>query len=381
MHILFFSRDYGSIQTTIPLILYFIKKDVRISVISFSVSGEFYRQYGIPFETIGYGVEDPGLNGWIDEKLDQLRPDIVVSGSSPRKKESVLTPEQMMITAARRRCIPSLGILDYWGMYRERFHGTDGRLNPDLIPDRLCVLDQLCYNNLIDLGLPGDRMTITNNPWMDGLAADSDDYIAIRSRTDGARDLSVLFISQPLEENAVTGNYDWTQYDLFQALLRSLGSHRHSGRNILVVWLHPDENPVKWEQVISDYDSGSNWEIIIEQERTKRRIANADFIVTSHSTLVYNALYYGTPCVSLRFNTRSVQEHVLDRLNLIEIIEGETGLDNAVGRRGKEDWEKIRRDILEKKKRMSRDGVFFSDGKATDRVVREIESIVGKGTR
>ena len=48
-----------------------------------------------------------------------------------------------------------------------------GGSTPALIPDRLCVLDRMCRDDLVDLGLPDHRLVTTHNPALDDLVKEA----------------------------------------------------------------------------------------------------------------------------------------------------------------------------------------------------------------
>lgn len=88
--------------------------------------------------------------------LGEMRPDVVVATNSPRS-------EQAAIEAAHALGIPTLSMVDLFALpgdpYRER----------SVHADRITVLSEGTRHNLVDAGVPADRIVVTGNPAFDAL--------------------------------------------------------------------------------------------------------------------------------------------------------------------------------------------------------------------
>ena len=89
--------------------------------------------------------------------LAQLAPDVLVATNSPRS-------EQAAIEAARALGMPSLSMVDLFALpgdpYRER----------KLHADRIAVLSEGTRRNLVEAGVPADRIVVTGNPAFDAFS-------------------------------------------------------------------------------------------------------------------------------------------------------------------------------------------------------------------
>jgi hypothetical protein len=89
--------------------------------------------------------------------LSELRPDVVVATNSPRS-------EQAAVEAAQALGIPTLSMVDLFALpgdpYRTR----------TVHADRITVLSDATLRNLLDAGVPRERIVVTGNPAFDGLA-------------------------------------------------------------------------------------------------------------------------------------------------------------------------------------------------------------------
>lgn len=304
--------------------------------------------------------------------LDSTGAELVLLGSSPARGPSPETPEQFLILEARQRGVPSLSVQDYWGMYAERF-SRDGRsLARDLLPDRLCVLDRRALSDLEAFGVDRNRMAITHNPWLDQVAAQAANGGAPR-RQPG---LTMLLASQPLDAMRHVRNWPYDQYTLFRHLVAALpptpAGHPPAMVRILP---HPSEDVARWRAVLSQPLPGH---VVAELclDRTSETLREVDYLVTSHSTMAYEALYFGTPCLSLRPTNEPVPSLWIE----------EAGL--SVGFRGAQELREFlvshdpaaeRQRILQLKRDLVAAGLFFCDGRATERVAAEVHRLLAAG--
>lgn len=83
--------------------------------------------------------------------IDELTPSVVVSTASPRS-------EQAAIEAAVRRGIPTLTMMDLFGLPHDNY------LRNKIFADRITVLSSFVRSNLIAAGIDGDRIAVTGCP-------------------------------------------------------------------------------------------------------------------------------------------------------------------------------------------------------------------------
>lgn len=300
--------------------------------------------------------------------LDTFKPDLVLSGSSPARGHAPETPEQFAILESRRRGISSVAVLDYWGMYLERF-SRDGRLlDVDLLPDRLCVLDRQSWSELRTMGVAPERMSITHNPWLDRLVAQSS-VSHTRIQESPVPGITVVLASQPLAEMRHMRHWPYDQYDLFEQLLHAMGGLAGHGRAAtLQVLVHPSENVIRWRALLAPRGHGGV-QVELCQGDVHERLRQADLFVTSHSTLAYEALYFGTPCLSLRPTGRNTMSLWIEEAGLARLFQETETLRHYLE---KVDLAEERLRIQKLREELTVAGMFFSDGSATERVMQEV---------
>lgn len=259
-------------------------------------------------------------------------------------------------------------------MYVERFSRDGQSLAVDLLPDHLCVLDRKSWSDLRAMGVAVERMSITHNPWLDRLVTQSSVPHA-QSHASSTHGITVMLASQPLAEMRRLRNWTYDQYDLFEQLLLALDELTSLGRvATLQVMPHPSEDLTRWQTLI---DRGGHGRVQVElcQGNTRERMRQADLLVTSHSTLAYEALYFCTPCVSLRPTGRNTMSLWIEEAGLARLFQEAETLRHYLKT---VDLAKERLRLQKLREELKVTGMFFSAGSATERVMQEVLRLLQK---
>ncbi|HYD75001.1 hypothetical protein [Ramlibacter sp.] len=375
--ILALSRDRGSMQAIAPVVAALAQADgVDVITVATRESLPVLGQLGLlasPLDEAGFG-EDP--QQCMQALFDACRPDLVLSGSGPARGRPPESPEQFAILESRRRGLPSVAVQDFWGMYVERFSRDGASLAEDLLPDRLCVLDRRALSELQAFGVPADRMAVTHNPWLDALVAQAEVPVPDAARAHPGA-IRVVLASQPLSAMREVRNWPYDQFTLFEQLLAAMPAPAAGGGpSAIDVVPHPSEDLARWHDRLA---APRRPDVAVELHggSTRELLRTADFLVTSHSTLAYEALYLGTPCISLRPADRPVMRLWIDDAGLSTEFRDAQALRDYLLRA---DPAAERRRVLALKRELGAAGLFFSDGGATARVQREVERLLSGGT-
>jgi hypothetical protein len=309
--------------------------------------------------------------------FDAHRPELLLSGSSPARGAAPETPEHFAILEARRRGLRSLAILDYWGMYEERFSRDGHSISPDLLPDRLCVLDQRASAELAAIGVPANRIAVTHNPWLDRLVARTT-AAAVVQPGKSARKITVLLASQPLAETRVARRWLYDQFDLFECLLDAMPVQTTPELHAtLQVLPHPSEDIARWKALLASAVR-SDVKVELRVDRVIDLLQDADYLVTSHSTLAYEALYFGTPCISLHPGVENVKRFWMEDIGLSRFFHDGVALRQYLLA---SDPAGERQRVLTRKRELLASSQFFSDGRATERVLQEVNYLLDSSRR
>jgi len=301
--------------------------------------------------------------------LNVYQPDIIITGSSRPYDYEPITPEQLFIEIAKEKKIISISILDYWGKYLERFSSFDGEFNLSFVPDKICALDQISMKSLLSLGIIKDDVEITHNPNFDQIVSET---VNSKSRlVSDKTEFNVLFISQPLIESEDKYNQGYSQIDMFNNLIKFLSLWEPQAFKHVQVWLHPKEDKNKWNMMISEASSECI-RIDISEQRNNDIFEWSDFLVSGFSTLMYQALYYLLPVISMQIGLNKKDQLITNDLDLSiplyttdEIDVFSKSFDISLHSR-----------MLEKQKnKLTSENIFFSDGLATQRIVHLINNM------
>ena len=360
-----FARDEGSIQAIAPVIAELQKRgDVDARALAFDPDARPYVECGARVDKVDLEafIADPRAFG--RHILRRWQPDVVLLGSSAPTGLAPNTPEQYITVACHDARVCSVAVLDAWGYYAERFGMTAGS-GQTCLPDVICALDRLCEDELRQMGVPAANIVVTHNPWLDRIAIP--DSFALTRRHHET--LNVLFVSQPLLENRGVRNWPYTQHELFRSLAGAVRRVRERRPVQLTVWLHPFENRETWSGPLDD---ARDIAPTLCEKRGLEMYAEVDVVVTSHSTLVYEALHAGIPCINLRPGDPPLARHLPDIVGLTAKALNEEELAAQLLRVD----ETTRGALKEARLRLSTQGIFFSDGRATERVVATIDAVL-----
>jgi hypothetical protein len=361
--VLFLSRDHASVQAIAPVAAELSRHPgIDPVAMSFDSGDSTYGRFGlraIPVDETRFFAD---REGFIHELLLSVRPHLIISGSSVPTASPPETPEQFLSRAAHARGIPTMCVLDTWNYYRERFAiGSDTSREQWLLPSTICALDRVCFEDLRLLGVPANRIEITHNPWLDEVARASMQKLRDLDVPPGENMFSVLFASQPLAQTRHRRNWPYTQYDLFDMLWVAMNRVHGARPKQVIVWLHPKESRDEWR---TRGRSDGDVSMVISEERGSPVLKGVDVLVTSHSTVAHEALYFHTPCIMLRPDKPPLEQSLPDRLGLTTIV---SSADDLV-RQLEAPTGALRLRLAGRKRELLAEGTFFSNGGATARV-------------
>lgn len=142
----------------------------------------------IAFESakIAFGREDLDFKTWKDYEffeedpkvkditidsakkiLDSEKPDLVFVGSSTELEHN--GPEKALIIAAKEMGVPTLGVLDISGNHELRFKDLENNVEGAAMPGVLCVPDETATNRILNEveGVTKNQLVFTGNPFYD----------------------------------------------------------------------------------------------------------------------------------------------------------------------------------------------------------------------
>lgn len=376
--IIFFSRDYGGVQAIIPVVETLTNHDfIKTVVLSYENSGELFHNVGIETRAIPSIDNEEKKESYFDKIIRKYKPCMVVTGTSRISKGEIRTPEQTLTKVARRSGIKVIAVLDFWGFYEERFPRLNGKFVKDYLPNIVCCLDKQCESDLIALGMPIQNLKITHNPHIDRVIS----WVTNEKKNqNNARALNVLYVSQPIRENGLAEELGFDQESNFFALLSVFEKEPWFDREVTIwLWIHPKETQVNWGSIISQNnqrfsDGGNHVSIVHDTNKSYDIFNKLDLVCSYYSTVLYDAIYFSVPCISISIGKKSGATNSLLITNQLGLSRSISTTDELVRFINKSDFQQLKYELSEKISILKKKQIFISDGSATNRVVEEIES-------
>ena len=367
--LLFISKDPGGVNSLIPIIKTCQKsKNFHCIVFSHKLSENMYikeRIAHLPLEKFDYSTKKKEA---VEKILFYYKPDIIITGSSRPYYHEPLTPEQLFIKYSKNKNIYSISIIDYWGNYIERFSAYGEELNTEFVPNKICALDNTSMKSLIDIGINKENIIITHNPFYDAFVKKT---IKLKSRKNNQKsELYILFVSQPLIEAKQIYNQGFTQIEIFDYFLTFLKEWKCKKPKNVLVWLHPKENQKKWNKIVN-YARSELINITVDKNRSEKIFERIDFVVSGFSTVLYQSLYYLLPTISIQIGLNKKDQLITNELNLSKPLYTKEDLYKFANNF---DINLSSKMLTKRKNYLQNKKIFFSDGLATNKIIKLINS-------
>lgn len=358
-------RDVGCAQTLLPVFRSLVREGIALDIFCFGAASLLLKKEGVRHNCMDEFVKLENLKIKVKQLFDKNPYDFTLLGSSPSINQ-VLTPEQLTTHYSNEHLVPSVMVLDYWGLYKERFCNQYGDLVHSYLPTSLGVLDQRCMSDLISLGIPSEKMFISHNPWLDKIVNKTESTQHKKNSTlRNSSAIRLAFISQPLRMLR-TSLDAIPQRRMFEKFMLDLPKGREFEIEVI---LHPAESLEYWEAIDS---SMSNIKISKLGKYDRKDIfSDVDATISFDSTLVYEALHLRIPNITLGYDERFRYSYLND-LGLTQVLSNKTEIFDYFT---KFDPMKSKEALIAKSAQLRSQNLFFSDGFATCRVVEVIKAI------
>lgn len=279
--------------------------------------------------------------------LEEVAPDVVVATNSPRS-------EQAALESARAMGIPSVGIVDLFGL------DSDSYVTRAVRPDWTCVISGAVKQRLVTRGFESSHVVATGNPAFDGLFSPENKRLATEFiERQGWHGLSPILWAGHKESagDGLTSMHTGHEFALeAEAALRDFVRGRKD--SALVVRYHPSE----WHTFPRMEPQARIHFSVPSQESIHPLILAAKAVVVQNSTVGLEAAVAGVPAISLEY-----APSIRGSFSLAEM--GVTTACHSV-----EDIPGILDGLLSTQAGVSTD--YASDAKASERVASVIEMAI-----
>lgn len=218
--------------------------------------------------------------------LGEVAPDVVVATNSPRS-------EQAALEAARAMGIPSVGMVDLFGLSADPFVTRATK------PDWTCVISEIVKQRLVAQGFDDKHVVATGNPAFDGLSSSENTRLAVEFvERQGWRGLSPILWAGHKEAADVGVTPTQTGHEFAIGVETALREFvRHRSDTALVVRYHPSE----WHTFARLAPQDRVHFSVPLEEPIHPLILAAKAVVVQNSTVGLEAAVAGVPVVSLEY--------------------------------------------------------------------------------
>ncbi|MEO8209875.1 MAG: hypothetical protein ABI840_04910 [bacterium] len=241
--------------------------------------------------------------------LDEISPDILVTGTGGGNAE-----QELRNTAFERK-IKSVVILDFWKDYKRRWLYA---LYPiELMTDKVCVMDDLAKDEMINDGFPEKNLIVTGHPYLDKIFYYNKRHITKNK----SKKNNFLFLSQPLHIIGLK-NYKIHPLKILLKVLTQL-SEVENEKISLTVKLHPSEKlSMELSSVVNEFDSaGLKVKFANEKSKLKNLIEKSEVVIGYNTIAMFEARALNKRTISL--NVVPVKKSLVNAMESagIEIVD------------------------------------------------------------
>jgi len=263
--------------------------------------------------------------------VDEHAPKYVLLGTSWGN-----SVEDLFVTVCRKKHIFTAAVLDSWAYYKERFSDIDAGGEPKFMPDIVCAMDDYAKNEMIQAGLPADRIFVTGNPYFDDLREQAARFTqktkeSLLDKWLLESDTKIVsFFSQTIDKTFGSSAGDprylgYTQKDALMLLVNSLHKFVEDEKDniALIVRPHPKEDIRMYDGM---FRGDKHIAVIVSDEEDAREIMSvSDVVVSMFSILLVEAYMIGKDIISVQPNHKK-DNFVLSRRGIVKTAVDEKGI-------------------------------------------------------
>lgn len=342
-------------------------KKLETIILSEGPSRSVFDAQKIKYKTLqDYGLSE--INN-VDAVIKKENPDLILTGFS----EGVML-EKYSISNAKSRNITSFTVLEGYTNYLKIVSDNELK-NPFMyMPDYICIIDNFILEEMLKLKFDKDKLILTGNPYFDDLIAlknsfNKEDLRNIRNELNIDEDgYLITFFSQAIKKMIDKGSDNpsrgYNELNVLSMLESSLNELNIENLNLLVK-LHPQEDLESTQSALS----GKLNRVIFDKEYNSRKaMIVSDLVTGMFSTALVESVYLDKNSLSIQPNITVEDTLVMNKLGLIVPVYTQENL--------KPNLQKIiydkdfKEDLKQKRVKLK------LDGKATERVVKEIYKLL-----
>lgn len=220
--------------------------------------------------------------------------------------------EARALVEARQRGQWSVTFLDFWSNYLARL-SYPSAMGLEILPSRLAVIDDHMFDEVVALGVDGQRVAVTGSPALD--------LIWERPRFIPDSSGPVVFLSQPIE--ALYGqSLGYTEVGVLAALAPRIAA---LGRR-LVIRPHPREDVDNLRRIVANLPG----QCIVEWDDFERLLSSASVVIGMTTMGLVEAALRGLPTLSLQLGAFTRHELPTTRAGFTALVVEEADIAQAL---------------------------------------------------
>ena len=301
-NILILTRQAGSVLAFYPLIKYFKNRSWKYFILASDISAKVWNEYG--YIPSGHANLDNSF-----KPMDNI--DLLLSGTSLE-----VFQDAKFWKWAKRKRIPSIGFVDSWVNYSQRFTIKNYY---DTTPEIIGVIDRFMYNKMILSGAPENKLRIVGHPRFDMLS----NLLTKNIHAKKSVQKNVVVFTDPGVINGKDSKIEigYSPIDVIAYLLNQFANTLEQKKEhdfSIIIKPHPRESIQTYEEIVNKY-SANGW-AKVSNEKPKVLLSQADVIIGMNSILLIDSSVIGLPTYSLQPNRKIAHNDITDNRDGINVI-------------------------------------------------------------
>ncbi len=274
----------------------------------------------------------------IAELVGTVAPDLIVTGTSSED-----STERRLWTAAERAGISSFAVLDQWTNYRLRFIPEEDAEDRELVmPSFLFVMDELAKQEMIALGIDGDKLIVTGQPFFDYIRRTGERFTAReievvrRELSDDEGGLVFVFVSQPIaslhrKNGMAEDHWGYTETTVLTSVTRCLEKLTEELRIkvTLVIRLHPKDEVDAYGEILTKLHPFIKY-VFDRKTDSSLLLQAADLVMGMFSMVLLEAAILDRPFISVQIGLKRESPLIFDRMGSASSILTEVELEKSM---------------------------------------------------
>ena len=340
---------------------------VVVTVIGHNFSKPIFEGVGLAYKTIeDFGLADISVHS-VEKLLKAVSADLVIAGAGAQEGKANDIIELTCILASRNLGITSVTIFGDWQSYTKCFSDERTGIKLDCMPDYVAIMDEYAKKEMIEKGLPENKLVITGNPAWDHLLEKSQSFTD-EEKEEVKRKIGLdcqtlfFFASNMFHQFEATDGF-WTMETL-KLIINQIPTLPGVG---VVVRFHPrmpQQEKDQLKKVVEE--SGTTMKVVDDIDSLALSLV-ADLTIIESSNTGIEAVYMRRPVISLQPGLKVKDNLVISRLGIVPV-----GYED-------EDCRRLLRDAVNPDYRdvlLKQSASFTNEEKATDNVVNLVYSLL-----